>query len=61
MSKPETCSLTEVETGGYDAIEYMQLQDWVTDAVYRCDCGATFGYVAKEKPRFCPACGRRCE
>ena len=57
----DVCTLAKVDAGDCNASEYMTFRGWVVDAVYRCDCGATFGYVAKEKPRFCPACGRRCE
>lgn len=51
------CTLEEVDIDGMSASEYMKVREWCFDSVYRCSCGCLFGYVAHNRPNFCPNCG----
>lgn len=54
-----TCELTEVEKDCDTASEWMLDRFFVYDSVYECSCGETFGHVARNRPSFCPNCGRK--
>ena len=53
-----TCELTEVEIDCGSASEWMLDRFFVFDSVYKCSCGETYGYVARNRPNYCPNCGK---
>ena len=52
-------TLREIDIDPECASEWMVDRYAVFDAVYRCECGETFGHVAKNRPKYCPACGAK--